>query len=144
MCVGMCVCVCARVCVWHNNGNSTQGVVHSLFVYFLMFLSLCLRYGVATIGRLLKITGLFCKRALQKRLYSAKETYNFKEPTSRSHPILSVAVVLVEQFVDYIPHCNTLQHTASHCSTLQHSATHCNTLATHCNTLQHTATLWLE
>jgi len=38
--------------------------------------------GVALISRLLKIVGLFCKRALQKRLYSAKETYNFKEPTS--------------------------------------------------------------
>ena len=34
-------------------------------------------YGVATISRLLKIIGLFCKRILQKRLYSAKETYNF-------------------------------------------------------------------
>ena len=44
-------------------------------------------YGVATISRLLKIIGLFCKRALQKRLYSAKETYDFKEPTNRSHPI---------------------------------------------------------
>jgi len=37
---------------------------------------------------LLKITGLCCKRALYKRLYSAKETYDFKEPTNRSHPIL--------------------------------------------------------
>ena len=44
-------------------------------------------HGVATISRLLKITGLFCKRALEKRLYSAKETYNFNEPTNRSHPI---------------------------------------------------------
>ena len=44
-------------------------------------------YGVATTCRLLKIIGFFCKRALQKRLYSAKETYNFEEPTSRSHPI---------------------------------------------------------
>ena len=34
-----------------------------------------------------KIIGLFCKRALLKRLYSAKKTYNFKEPTDRSHPI---------------------------------------------------------
>ena len=33
------------------------------------------------------IIGLFCKRALQKRLYSAKETYNLKEPTSRRHLI---------------------------------------------------------
>ena len=44
-------------------------------------------YGVATISRLRKVIGLFCKRALQKRLYSAKETYDFKEPTNRSHPI---------------------------------------------------------
>jgi len=42
---------------------------------------------VASISRLLKIIGLFCKRALQKTLYSAEETYDFKEPTNRSHPI---------------------------------------------------------
>ena len=46
-----------------------------------------LSYGVAKISRLLKIIGLFCKRALQKRQYSAKETYNFKAPTNRSHTI---------------------------------------------------------
>jgi len=28
-----------------------------------------------------KIIGLFCKRDLQKRLYSVKEMYNVKEPT---------------------------------------------------------------
>ena len=44
-------------------------------------------YGVAMVSRLLKIIGLFCKRALQKRLYSAKETYTLKEPTTCSHPI---------------------------------------------------------
>jgi len=46
-----------------------------------------LGYGVATIRRLFKIIGLFCKRALYKRLDSAKETRNFKEPTNCSHPI---------------------------------------------------------
>ena len=45
-------------------------------------------HGVASTSRLLKITGLFCKRALLKRLYSAKETYHFEEPTNRSHPII--------------------------------------------------------
>jgi len=45
------------------------------------------RYGGAGISRLLKIIGLFCKIALWKRLCSAKETYNLKEPTYRSHPI---------------------------------------------------------
>jgi len=44
-------------------------------------------YGVAGISRLPTIIGFFCKRALQKRIYSAKETYNLKEPTNRSHPI---------------------------------------------------------
>jgi len=47
-----------------------------------------LSYGVARASRLLKIIGLFCKRALKKRRYSAKETYNLKEPTNRSHPIV--------------------------------------------------------
>jgi len=34
-----------------------------------------------------KIIGLFCKRDLQKRRYSAKETYNWIDPTDRSHPV---------------------------------------------------------
>jgi len=37
-----------------------------------------------------RIIGLFCKRALYKRLYSAKETCNFKEPANSSHPIGNV------------------------------------------------------
>ena len=44
-------------------------------------------YGVATISRLLKNIGRFCKRALQRRPIFCKETYGFKEPTNRSHPI---------------------------------------------------------
>ena len=44
-------------------------------------------YGVALVSRIDKSIGLFCKRALQKRQYSAKETYNLIDPTDRSHPI---------------------------------------------------------
>jgi len=47
-------------------------------------------YGVAAISRLLEMIGLFCKRDLSKRRYSAKETYNFEEPTNHSHPILDL------------------------------------------------------
>jgi len=47
------------------------------------------RYGVATVSRIDQIIGLFCKRDLSKRRYSAKETYNFIDPTDCSHPILS-------------------------------------------------------
>jgi len=45
--------------------------------------------GVAVVSRIDKIIGLFCKRDLSKRRYSAKETYNFIDPTDRSHPIHS-------------------------------------------------------
>ena len=44
------------------------------------------RYGVATISRLLKITGLFCRIQSLLQGSFAKETCNFKEPTNRSHP----------------------------------------------------------
>ena len=40
-------------------------------------------YGVAMIGRLLKIIGLFCKGDLQKRPGFCEETCNFKEPTNQ-------------------------------------------------------------
>jgi len=55
-------------------------------------------YGVATISRLPKIAGLFCKRALQKRKYSAKETYHFKEPTVCSHPT-AVSCAILQRLV---------------------------------------------
>jgi len=48
-----------------------------------------IRYGVASISRLLKIIGLVCR--ISSLLYGsfAKETYNFKEPTTCSHPIMA-------------------------------------------------------
>ena len=54
------------------------------------------RYGVATISRLPKNIGLFCKRALQKRPVFCKETCIFKHPTNRSHPIYCVSRELSE------------------------------------------------
>ena len=47
---------------------------------------------MATISGLIKIIGHFCKRALQKRRYSAKETYNLIDPTDRSHPIHEMTI----------------------------------------------------
>ena len=43
-------------------------------------------YGAASTSRLLKMIGLVCKKALQKRRYSAKETFNFKELTKALEP----------------------------------------------------------
>jgi len=52
-------------------------------------------YGVALVSRIDTIIGLFCKRDLQKRQYSAKETYNLIDLTNRSHPIMCVCVMYV-------------------------------------------------
>jgi len=44
-------------------------------------------YGVATISKLLKIIGLFCRISSLLWGSFAKETYNCKEPTNRRYPI---------------------------------------------------------
>ena len=46
-------------------------------------------YGVATISRLLKMIGLFCRISSLLQGSFAKETCNFKEPTHRSLPIVN-------------------------------------------------------
>ena len=88
-----------RDCILHSERGIVciQGVqslafsqsVHIYICIYVRILSWLLQYvyEVASSSRLLKITGLFCKRALLKRRYSAKDTYDFKEPTNRSHPI---------------------------------------------------------
>jgi len=60
-------------------------------------------YGVATISRLLKIIGLFCRISSLLQDSFAKETYQFEEPTDRSHPIWT-----------YIPYEHTCLHTRNH------------------------------
>jgi len=62
----MCIFVCMYPCIYVSMSEVIGPWGYSgMCVY---------RYGVATISGLLKIIGLFCKRALQKRRYSAKET----------------------------------------------------------------------
>jgi len=59
--------------------------------FFLSLTCVYVYYGVATISSMLKNIGLFCKRALQKRPIFCRETYLFKHPTNRSHPISDFA-----------------------------------------------------
>jgi len=49
---------------------------------------------VAAVGRIDEIIGLFCKRDLYERRYSAKETYDLIDPTDRSHPIGGAELLL--------------------------------------------------
>jgi len=59
--------------VWAASESSAKVWAHAMSCRLLMGLA----HSIP-----LRIIGLFCKRALSKRLYSAKETYHFKEPTT--------------------------------------------------------------
>jgi len=62
---------------------------HSSLIFVIGLVQVCdmaNAYGVALVSRIDKSIGLFCKRALQKRRYSAKETDDFIDPNDRSHP----------------------------------------------------------
>jgi len=112
----------------------------------------------------LKFLILFCKSALQKRRYSAKETYNFMEPTNHSHPICHISSQPIVHIYVHFYTCISCIHSMReyHLSQnrnsirildgekrnyvrdkhVQHTAKPCNTLqhtATHCNTLRHAA-----
>ena len=85
------------------------------FIKIRMLLSvihLHVQYGVALVSRIDGIIGLFCKRALQTRQYSAEETYNLIDPTDRSHPI---AVAHTQS------HLHIFLHTYLHHTYIQHS-----------------------
>jgi len=69
-------------------------------------------HGVASVSRIDEIIGLFCKRALYKRRYSAKETYTLIDPTNRSHP----SYLIVSSSSWPLPHSDT-QIVATMCST---------------------------
>ena len=58
-------------------------------------------YGVATISRLLKSIGLFGEYRSLLQVSFAKETYNFKEPANRSHPIELLQSPLAAKLATY-------------------------------------------
>jgi len=71
-------------------------------------------YEVATISRLLKIIGLFCRISSLLQGSFATETYNLKEPTNRSHPIRCFMTPWGGQVFKTARHCKTLQFTGTH------------------------------
>ena len=70
-----------------------------------VYVDVVIWYGVATISRMLKNIGLFCKRALQKRPVFCKETCIFKHPTHRSHPICGMLSISMWYDVNFYAEC---------------------------------------
>jgi len=69
-----------------TNRSHPIGVLYKVTVE-LAFAEYSVFYRALLQKNTVSFTGLFCKRALQKRIYSAKETHDVKEPTNRSHLI---------------------------------------------------------
>ena len=66
VCMGVCVCVCMGVLMHSLKGHVTH-MNESCCADAKVTSHRCRSHGVATISRLIKMIGLFCKRALQKR-----------------------------------------------------------------------------
>jgi len=79
---------------------------------------------IHTHSHIAKDTGLFCKKAQWKRRYSAKETYDFIDPTDRSHPILSYQTLISVHDIKYI-YIHALSRSLFSSLTHSHSFTHC-------------------
>jgi len=127
-----CVAVCYSVLQCGQNISQTKRIL-TLFAHLMRWLRLV---GSSKLYVSFAEYSLFYRALLQKGpiilrslLIVAKGTYNFKEPTNRSHHICHGTYVSRHKM--YLAHCNTLLYAATHCNTLQHIATHCNT---HCNT----------
>jgi len=133
--VGVCVCVCVCVCV---------GVCVCVCVCMCMCVCVCV---------------CVCVRVCMREYSTVPPII----PLHFLHPLKSEPNCTATRSHLALPHCNTLQHTATDvdtlqstathwttlhhsapfCNSLQYTASHCNTLhhtATHCSTLQHTAT----
>ena len=69
----------------------------------LRYSGLQLSIGVATVSKIDKIIGLFCRILSLLQGFFAKETYNFIDPTNQSHPISAHARYLLQ--VSFAEHC---------------------------------------
>ena len=85
-------------------------------------------HGVATISRLLKIIGLFCRISSLLQGSFAKETYDFKEPTNRSHPIYVCITWQIKPGMIVLDNSATLMSN-THTHTHTHARTHTYTFS---------------
>ena len=94
-CVYQCRCRYHRWCLARDTVQCVAVFITCCSVYYVLCCSEFLSAGsaivvvVASISSLLKIIGLFCKRALLKRRYSAKETCNLN--SAKDFAIIVVA-----------------------------------------------------
>ena len=81
-------CAYTHFSFFENTGISLLEIeMQPLRLFVICFFSHTYYYGVASISRLLKMIGLFCRISSLLQGAFAKEAYHFKEPTNRSHPI---------------------------------------------------------
>ena len=83
----MCILLCLTYISVSMNSR-LLGTTHLCYQQVgLICVALLILYGVATVSRIDKIIGLFCRMLSLLKGSFAKETYNSIDPTNQSHPI---------------------------------------------------------
>jgi len=97
-------------------------------------------YWVASVGRIDKIIGLFCKRAQSKRMYSAKETYDLSILLTVATPYIQMCDMTCDITRDMT--CDmTCMYDMTRMTVRCHSELCNNTLQKHTSTTHHNNTL---
>jgi len=119
VCVCVCVCVHAFVCVCWVCTRVRVCVRERERCAWFICLSQLIRimssvYGVATISRLLKMIGLFCRTLSLLQGSFAREAYSFKVPSNPSHPISEWVAINMWQLTSSHSHTDTQTCTHTH------------------------------
>ena len=89
---------------WYTHAHvECQHIFCGIFIHtcnFFWYLRIFSRLFLALVSVYIEQT-IFCKRDLYQRLYSAKETYCFKEPTNRSH---TISEYIQQNFLRWYPY----------------------------------------
>jgi len=101
------MCDMAHWCVWHDSFMYMIWLIHKCdMTHWYVYDTSSGRYGVATISKIFRIIGLFCKRALYKRPYSAKETYDLNRLLIEAAPYFNPYTYKYERVVSHIRICH--------------------------------------
>jgi len=79
----MYTCICIHTCIYGSMTSTCSKLKRYVYLYVYIFT----RCAMATVSRIDKIICLFCRIAFLLQGSCAKVTYNFIDPTNRSHPI---------------------------------------------------------
>jgi len=101
--------------------NSGPKILRSCFLHYMHIVMPLIMHSLIDVAFITsyKNIGFFCKRDLRKRPIFCKETYIFKHPTHRSHPIALLEALCAHIVMPLMMYCShaSQQHRQLSCAT---------------------------